>query len=206
MVYELNVDVELYENAEEKNENIILVYETNINEIEYDGFKKQSFHTCILKNMFFEEWPIVEFYYDSQKGNNGLHYLWNINDWPVIHKDVMNRFIQMEIKGVEYYPIRLVDKKTGSINNDYVLMYIRNFIDAYDMEKSKYNYIEKLNVYIFEPHGIVMNQEECSKYDIFRCNQFVSIIYISERIRDEIVQNDWIGMRTYETRGGRYCG
>lgn len=205
MIYEFGIDDVLYEMAIKKKENIIYVNETNVIDVECNGFSKGFFNTCVLTDTIFSEWPNIEFYYNSKKANKGLDGLGNIESWPVIHKNVMDRFKEMEIKGVEYYPIKLVDKKTGSINNDYVLMYIRNFIEAYDMEKSKYNYIEKLNVYIFEPHGIVMKQEESVNYDIFRCNKFSSIIYVSQRVRDEIVSNGWTGLKTSETRGGRYC-
>lgn len=206
MIYEFNIDTELYENIIKKKGNIILADATNVDEIEYKGLKKKAFHTCVLKEILFDEWPNVEFYFDSQKGDEGLDYLWNVNGWPVIHKKIMNRFIEMEISGVEYYPIKLIDKRTGSINNEYVLMYVRNFIEAYDMKKSEYDYFEKMNVYVFKPHGIAMDQEECNKYDIFRCNKFVPIIYVSQRVRDEIISNGWIGLKISETRGGRYCG
>ena len=205
MIYEIGMDDVLYERAIKEKEKIIYANETNIDDIECEGLKKKSLHRCLYKNMLFSEWPNVEFYYDSQKANIGLEWLGNIYDWPIIHKKLMNRLIEMEVSGVEYYPIKLIDKRTGSLNSDYVLMYVRNFIEAYDMEESEYDYIEKMNVYVFKPHGIVMNQDECSKYDIFRCNKFVSIIYVSQRVRDEIISNGWAGLKTTETRGGRYC-
>lgn len=198
--YKLSFDAKLYERIIRKKENVITVYETNIDEIECEGFRKTRFHTCPLVDVDFIEWPEVIFYFDSNKADYGLDYLYNVYDWPVIHKRVMNRLVEIGVSGIKYYPIKLLDKETGTINDDYVLMYIRNFIEAYDMEKSKYTYYEKFNLYTFLPHEIVLDREECSKYDIFRCNKFESIIYISQRIRDEIISNEWTGFAMNEVQ------
>lgn len=200
MIYKLSLDAELYEKAKKNKESIIFVEKTNVNDIEYNGFKKGFFRTCVFKNIDNIDWPNIEFYYDSKKQYKGFDFLFNVTGWPVIHRRVMDRLKEIEVMGVEYYPIKLVDVKTKEINNDYVLIYIRNFIEAYDMEKSKYEYNEKYDFYNFLPHDIVMNQEVCCKYDFFRCKKFNVPIYISQRIRDEIVSNGWTGFLMAETR------
>lgn len=192
--------MKLYEKAEKKKENIISVDETNVDEIEYEGFKKGFFNTCELVDTDFSDWLNVEFYYASQKADKGLDFLWNIHNWPVIHKRVMNRLDELGVTGIKYYPIKLVEQETGAVNADYVFMHIRNFIEAYDMEKSKYTYFEEYDLYDFLPNDIVLDKIECSKYDIFRCKRNSPTIYISERVRDEIITNGWTGFAIKEVR------
>ena len=55
------------------------------------------------------------------------------------------------------------------------------------MEKSKYKYNEKYDMYTFIPKNIILNRENCEGYDIFRCNKSTAAIYVSEKLYD-IVQ------------------
>lgn len=79
-------------------------------------------------------------------------------------------------------------------------MYIENFIDAFDMDRSKYKYNPKYDFYTFLPDETYLNEEKCSKYDIFRCSKSVASIYISERIRQIIMENNWVGFSFYEQK------
>ena len=47
--------------------------------------------------------------------------LLNIKRWPIIHVRVMEEFNKMGIKGLQYYPIKLVDVVTQKVNSNYVL-------------------------------------------------------------------------------------
>ena len=87
---------------------------------------------------------------------------------------------------------------TQKINTNYVLMYVVNFIDAFDMEKSKYKYNEKYDFYTFTPKETYLNKRICLGYDIFRCLKSVSSIYVSEQIKKIVENNHWIGFAFYE--------
>ena len=75
----------------------------------------------------------------------------------------------------------------GKISNllnystNYSVMYIENFIDAFDLTKSKYKYNEKYDMYTFMPKQTFLNLENCKGYDIFRCSKSVAGIYVSEK-------------------------
>ena len=87
---------------------------------------------------------------------------------------------------------------TKRVNTNYVLMYIENFIDAFDMEKSKYKYNEKYDFYTFMPKETYLKSSVCSEYDIFRCSKSVASIYVSETIKKIIEANQWVGFTFYE--------
>lgn len=75
-----------------------------------------------------------------------------------------------------------------------------NFIEAYDLGKSKYKYNEKYDYYTFLPHEIYLDKEVCSQYDIFRCTKSVSAIYVSEKVKMLIKDNKWLAFEFYKQR------
>ena len=94
-------------------------------------------------------------------------------------------------KWKRYYPIKLIDVVTGKVNSNYVLMYVTDFIDAFDIEKSSYRYNEKYNFYSFIPTETYLNEKECAGHDVFRCCRSVASIYVSERVKAIVEKMDW---------------
>ena len=191
--YELDFDMERIDKAIECGTNTIFAETSNLDEIEFEGEKKGFFHLIIYHQRTIENWPDVRFYYDSRGSALESEYLLNVEGWPIIHRRVMEAFQQHGIEGIQYYPIKLIDIVTQNVNTNYVVMYITNFIDGYDMEKSEYEYDEQYDFYIFLPMDTYMNQSVCEKYDIFRCTKSTVEIYVSERIKKIVEENQWIG-------------
>ena len=198
MYYKLVFDMDRIDDSIKDGTNTIYAETTNLNEINYLDIKKGYFDNIILSERNIIEWPNAEFYYSSKVSNLESDYLLNLKRWPIIHVKVMEKFVEMDIKGLQYFPIKLIDVVTNNINNNYVLMYINNFIDAFDMDKSKYKYNEKYNLYTFIPQETYLNKEVCSQYDIFRCSKSVAAIYVSNKIKEIVEENNWIGFDFYE--------
>lgn len=193
MFYKLSFDMDRIDESIKKKANTIYAETTNMDEIVYEDVKKGFFDNIILAPRTINNWPNVEFYYSSIASNLESDYLLNIKRWPIIHVKVMEEFIKREIKGLQYFSIKLVDVVTQKINQNYVLMYIENFIDAFDMERSKYKYNAKYDFYTFIPKETYLNQSVCLEYDIFRCSKSVAAIYVSEKIKQIVELNNWIG-------------
>ena len=193
MFYKLSFDMDRIDVSIKKKTNTIYAETTNMDEIVYEDVKKGFFDNIILAPRTINNWPNVEFYYSSIASNLESDYLLNVKRWPIIHVRVMEEFIKREIKGLQYFPIKLVDVVTQKINQNYVLMYIENFIDAFDMERSKYKYNAKYDFYTFIPKETYLNQSVCLEYDIFRCSKSVAAIYVSEKIKQIVELNNWIG-------------
>lgn len=200
MFYKLSFDMDRIDESIENGTNTIYAETTNMDEIEYENVKKGFFDNIILSPRSISNWPNVEFYYSSKASDLESDYLLNVKRWPIIHVRVMEEFSKKGIKGLQYFPIKLIDIVTQKVNNNYVLMYIANFIDAFDMEKSKYKYNEKYDFYTFIPKEIFLDQSICSGYDIFRCSKSVAAIYVSEQIKKIAEDNHWIGFAFYEQK------
>ena len=199
--YKLVFDMDRIDDAIENGTNSIYAISSNLNEIECAGIKKGFFNTIVLRKLDeIIDWPRVEFYYDSIVSDLESEYLLNVDRWPIIHQKVMLEFNSNGINGIKYYPILLIDQVTGKINNNYFLMFIDNFIDAYDMEKSEYVYDEKYDLYTFIPMRKYLNKEICSNYDIFRPDKSRAEIYVSHKVRNIIESNKWIGFEFHKCK------
>ena len=202
MFYKLTFDMDRIDESIEKGTNTIYAETTNIDEIEYPSVTKGFFDNIILSNRRIEDlsWPDVEFYYSSKASNLESEYLLNIKRWPIIHKKVQREFEKQSIEGIQFLPIKLIDVATNDINDNYVVMNILNFIEAYDLDKSKYKYNEKYDCYTFLPHETYLDKTVCGQYDIFRCTKSVSAIYVSEKIKQLIEDNKWVGFELQKQR------
>lgn len=198
MFYKLSFDMDRVNESIEEGINTIYAEATNLDEIEFQDIKKGYFDNIILEPHSIKNWPNVEFYYSSKVSNLESEYLLNVKRWPIVHVRVMEEFNKKGIKGLQYFPVKLIDVVTQSVNTNYVLMYVVNFIDAFDMEKSKYKYNAKYDFYTFVPKETYLNKSVCLKHDIFRCSKSVASIYVSERIKRIVEENHWIGFAFYK--------
>lgn len=198
MFYKLSFNMDRVDESIKNGVNTIYAETTNIDKIEYEGVKKGFFDNIILTPCSIDNWPNVEFYYSSKASNLESDYLLNVKRWPIVHIRVMEMFNKKGVKGLQYFPIKLIDVVTQNVNTNYVLMYIVNFIDAFDMKKSKYKYNEKYDFYTFVPKETFLDQSICSDYDIFRCSKSVAAIYVSDKIKKIVEDNHWIGFTFYE--------
>lgn len=198
MFYKLAFDTDYIDESIKKGSNMIYAEATNMDEISYKDIKKGFFDNIIFTPRIIDKWPDVEFYYSSRVSVLESDYLMNIKRWPIVHTRVTETFTETGIKGIQYFPVKLVDVITQEINQNYVLMYIENFIDAFDMKRSKYKYNEKYDFYTFLPKETYLDRSLCNAYDIFRCSKSVASIYVSEKIKKIIEDNCWTGFKLYE--------
>lgn len=178
--------------------NTIYAEKSNLKEIEYPGFKVGYFSNIIFSDCDIKEWPETIFYYSSKASNLESDFLINIVKWPIIHLRVMQKLQDAGIEGIRYLPVKLYDVVTDCINQNYMVMYITNFIDGYDLKKSEYKYFEKYDYYTFLPGKTFLNQVVCNGYDIFRCTKNKPAIYVSQKFKDIIDANHFIGFQFYE--------
>ncbi len=193
MIYTLNYDMDLFDEAENQNRPFIFASESNLKEIEVKGVKKGFFSNVIYGEKINFTWPKISFFYDSGEGKIKNDFLNNVVDWPVFHKRVVEEIIKEGIIGVSFFPVELIDKRTGTVNNEYSLMYIEKFIEAFDLNKSQYVFNEKYNYYTFIPMKTFFDEQACSGYDIFREKRSVSEIFVSDKIKNLIEKNNFTG-------------
>ena len=193
--FKMTFDMDMLDEAVSDGNPFIYAATCNLDEIEVEGIKKGFFDRIILRKISNIDWPKMIFYYSSLVSKRESDYLVNIKGWPLVHKNVMKELVKNEIKGISFYQVQLIDVCTNGINNNFYLLYIDNFIDAFDMEKSLYKYNEKYDLYTFIPKKTYLNMDNCESYDIFRADKSVSSIYVSEKIKNIIEIGKFTGFK-----------
>lgn len=193
MYYKLTFNHDLIDESIDNGTYPIYAEVSNLKEIEYPGIKQGFF-----RNIFFEtngreitNWPVVDFYYSSKVSTLENEYLSNVNNWLIVHKKVKKEFEKQKIQGIQYLPVRVVDVLTHSVSHNYYAVNILNWIDGIDMEASEWEYEEEDDAYFFEPKGMVLDEQKCEGYDIFRCTKDTICIFLSEKIKKIFEKNNW---------------
>lgn len=194
-IYKMSFDMDMFDKAISEGKPFMYAETCNIDDIEVEGVKKGFFDKIVLRRNLNFSWPNVVFYYSSKASKRECDYLVNVKGRPLIHKNVKNELIQLQVKGISFYQIQLIDVCTNEVNDNYYVLYINNFIDAFDMEKSQYKYNQKYDLYTFMPKKTYLNRKNCEGYDFFRADKSVAGIYVSEKIKNTIEQNNFIGFR-----------
>lgn len=193
MYYKLIYNMDKNDEVLNTNQYPIYAGASNLKEIKYKNIKQGYFMYVFNKGKseIIKDWPLVDFYYASDVSDLENEYLSNIDDWPIIHRSVMEEFKKNKIEGIQYLPIRLVDTKTHKVNHNYFVMNILNWIDPIDMKKSEYIHDEEDGIYTFFPHATYFIQEKCKEYDIFKCTKIPVGIYVSDKIKKIFDDNKW---------------
>ena len=193
MYYKLTFNHDLIDESIDNGTYPIYAEVSNLKEIEYPGIKQGFF-----RNIFFEtngreitNWPVVDFYYSSKISTLENEYLSNVNNWLIVHKKVKKEFEKQKIQGIQYLPVRVVDVLTHSVSHNYYAVNLLNWIDGIDMEASEWEYEEEDDAYFFEPKGMVLDEQKCEGYDIFRCTKDTICIFVSEKIKKIFEKNNW---------------
>ena len=193
MYYKLTFNHDLIDESIDNGTYPIYAEVSNLKEIEYPGIKQGFF-----RNIFFEtngreitNWPVVDFYYSSKVSTLENEYFSNVNNWLIVHKKVKKEFEKQKIQGIQYLPVRVVDVLTHSVSHNYYAVNILNWIDGIDMEASEWEYEEEDDAYFFEPKGMVLDEQKCEGYDIFRCTKDTICIFVSEKIKKIFEKNNW---------------
>ena len=193
MYYKLTFNHDLIDESIDNGTYPIYAEVSNLKEIEYPGIKQGFF-----RNIFFEtngreitNWPVVDFYYSSKVSTLENEYLSNVNNWLIVHKKVKKEFEKQKIQGIQYLPVRVVDVLTHSVSHNYYAVNILNWIDGIDMEASEWEYEEEDDAYFFEPKGMVLDEQKCEGYDMFRCTKDTICIFVSEKIKKIFEKNNW---------------
>lgn len=188
-----------YDEFDKSNSYSLMAQRTNVDEIEIDGIPKGNVSKIIYGQGEINDLKDAKFFIDGYCEQTLDDYLRNIINWPLVSEKTKNAL--GEVNGIRFYPVSIINGEDNEIIATYYLLYIENFIDAYNMEKSKYRYNQKHNIYFFMPMDIYMNENVCNNYDIFRCNQNNTHIYVSEKIKSIIENQGLTGVKFLPQKG-----
>lgn len=197
-IYKMSCDVDYYEKVFNARKQNIYAYKSNIPEISKKAGRDCS-HLDFSPglNELLED---VVFFCETDNSLQSYNYLNNVHGWPIVHERVKDLLTEEHIRGVLFFPLRIIHDKSGLPEHGFYLLYTSNFIEAYDMERSMYKYLEKYNAYMFFPMKTVFVESECSQYDIFRCVKDPVPLYVSQRFYEIIKSAGYEGFSFHKVQ------
>jgi len=132
-----------------------------------------------------EEWPEeIAFYAEGEPLEDYLFP--TMVDWVLISERVKQVLEKLEVKGVQFLPIRVVRKETGEEVPGYWVLHVWKQISALDEEHTVY----------FEPRDekypqldiikVALRKEAIGKAEIFRLKERKVSIYVSRRVKERL--------------------
>jgi len=196
MFYELSFDKDILDEPIGGGGRTIYAADSNLDDIRYKDVKEGYFRYLIRDGIELTDIPELIFHYSSKVSNLKNEYLLNFWDWPIIHQTVKESIENHGIRSrIQFIPITLKDIDTDEEIHEYYAMNILNHIEAIDLNKSKHDYDEGLDMYWFLPRAIYLDESVCQGNDIFRPSKDTSSIYVSQKVKDLIEEHRWVGFK-----------
>jgi hypothetical protein len=141
-----------------------------------------------------EEWPEeIAFYAEGEPLEDYLFP--TMVDWVLISERVKQVLEKLEVKGVQFLPIRVVRKETGEEVPGYWVLHVWKQISALDEEHTVY----------FEPRDekypqldiikVALRKEAIGKAEIFRLKERKVSIYVSRRVKERLEEMGATGFK-----------
>lgn len=141
------------------------------------------------------EWENISFEYDSDEGNLLSDYIANVYRWFLVSEKcctvIMNSVSE---KIIQPLPVYLKDKKGIQKEITVQVLNILDIVDnALDLDNSKYDIYELDDEKIISVEKYALTKDMVFGHDIFRLKDDTIPIFVSEKIKKIIEQNDLTG-------------
>lgn len=146
-----------------------------------------------------KDWKDVVFKYHSDEGNVMSDYVANVYRWLIVSSNfcfLINKMISST--NIQYLPIKLVETNSGIENETYKVANILDVVDALDLKHSQYDIFELNDEKIISVEKYALKASEIKGHDIFRLKSDTIPIFISERIKKIIEENELSGFAFLE--------
>lgn len=156
------------------------------------GILQNTFHV----GKFYEGWDgRFEFFYDETEGDILTDYVANDKGWFVVSSKLRNMLKTMNT-AIQFLPVRIIEKNSKKILEDYAIANILRVVDALCLDKSVYFKTEIPGigtVYTVSKYGIYAEKTEDS--DVFKlANRQEIPIFVSERFKERIEEENVTGI------------
>lgn len=151
---------------------------------------------------FYEGWEgNFEFYYDKKEGNVLTDYIANDKGWFVVSNRLKNILKIMNTE-IQFLPVRIVEKNSNEVLEDYYIANIIRVVDALCLEKSDYfetKIPSRGTIYTVSKYCIYDEKTENS--DIFKlANRQEIPIFVSERFKKIMEEENITGICLREVK------
>ena len=150
---------------------------------------------CVKKGIPQERWGNVTFTYDSREGSILSDYAANSLTWLLVSEKCYH-LIREKISDncIQFLPVRLIDRAEKQRPTGYYALNILDIVEnAVNMEKSKYTLFGSGDCKLVSFQKYVLRTESINGLHIFKLKEAPFSVFVSELIRESIVQNGMTG-------------
>lgn len=142
----------------------------------------------------------IEFKYNPNDGEIFTDYLFNIYGWLVVSDKFIRLCDEYINADVQYLNINIKNELDNSIISTYKVLNILDVVDAIELEYSDYSEFELDNEKFISITKYAINGEKVSGHHIFRLKNSTMPIFVSEKIKSTIEQNNLTGFDFLEVK------
>lgn len=142
----------------------------------------------------------IEFKYNPNNGELFTDYLFNIYGWLVVSDKFIGLCDEYINAKVQYLNINIKNELDNSITSSYKVINILDIVDAIELEHSDYSEFELDNEKFISITKYAINSEKVNGHHIFRLKNSTIPIFISEKIKSIIEQNNLTGFDFLEIK------
>lgn len=185
----------MFDDEKSKKEDIVCMAEDNFQE-KY-GIKQYDLN----EGKYFENWDSTfTFYYDLREGTEPKDLLPNNLGWLLISQKFKNVLNTIEIIGVQYLPVNIIEKNTGEKLEGFSVLNIISLIDALDLTHSTYTEIEARGQKYLSIIKYALDSEKLNDFHIFRLENSKFACFISQIVKEQLETNKTTGCDFLEVK------
>lgn len=149
---------------------------------------------AVSSGNFISEWKPIVFEYSGDEGDIMTDYIANIFRWLIVSNKFLLLVNNMGFSAkFQFLPVKLRDVCSNIENEFYGVLNILDIVDAFDLEHSKYDVFELDNERIFLVEKYALRKGAVKGYDIFRLKNDTIPVFVSEKIKKIIEENQLLG-------------
>lgn len=148
-----------------------------------------------------ENWDSdITFTYDPSEGDRKTDYLGNNLGWLIISEKFRNVLQNVTTEKIQYLPVNIININNNQKLGNYFVVNIYNTVEALDLDKSEYKIFEiDENEKVISVKKYALKLENINK-DIFKLKEKTIPIFLSERVMNEIKENNITGCDFLEVK------
>ncbi|MCK4261255.1 MAG: hypothetical protein KAX49_19940 [Halanaerobiales bacterium] len=143
----------------------------------------------------------ITLYYDPMEGNKETDFLGNDLGWLIVSEKVKKILEEGQIEGIQYLPIKILNKKTNQYLKNYYVVNICNLVDALNLDQSEYDVFElDENEKIISVKLFAVNGNQLKRIDIFKLKDDNIPKFVSERVKKILMKYNVTGFDFLEIK------
>lgn len=150
---------------------------------------------CVDRGMpLAQNWIKPDFTYQLDEGEILSDYLCNVKSWLMVSKRFVQATYDYMGESVEYLPVKLINRTTDEICEDYFILNVVNIVSALDFDHSDYSVFNVPNIppfYSIKKYALLSDQ--IGNHHIIKLKEDTVPIFISKSLKSTITKHHLTG-------------